>query len=72
MQGLHKALDTRGSPCFQPGLHYYILDSFLACITAVRTCLMINSKEMLKILLCVLKSYLHFMPEKLQHSDIIS
>lgn len=60
------------SPCCQPGLRYYILDNFLVYITAVRTCLMINSKQILKIPPWVQKSYLHFMPEKVQHSEIIS
>lgn len=33
---------------------------------------MINSKQILKISLWVQKSYLHFMPEKVKHSEIIS
>lgn len=60
------------SPCCQPGLCYYILDNLLVYITAVRTCLIINSKQILKIPPWVQKSYLHFMPEKVQRSEIIS
>lgn len=44
----------------------------MSCITIVVTYLMTNSKWILKIPPWVKKYYLHFMPEKLQHSEIIS
>lgn len=53
-------------------LYCYILNNFVAYITVAVTCLMINSKWVLKIPLWVKKYYLHFMPEKLRHSEIIS